>query len=115
MDGFLQAAGVIVTMRNLRNILHSLRTNKWGHQMFLGLTLEMAAPICTCEEDNLTYEFDVDEDLHIRCEKCGVDLFIPSKHVTYEFKFRDKKYPADEKLDTGKDKPSVTDHEPPIA
>lgn len=66
--------------------------------MFKRIVIELAGPICDCDEANISWQPAIlDQDkrplLTLTCETCGTKLVIAAKKFVASFKF-DKGYPG---------------------
>jgi hypothetical protein len=69
----------------------------WRIPVFKKITIHLASPICTCEEQNIQWTLPIDKNkatqLALECKTCGVVLLIPNKKFVAGFQF-DKPYPG---------------------
>lgn len=66
--------------------------------MFKRITIELAGPICTCDEQDLAWQpAGTDKNgkpvLELTCNTCGTKLVVSNKKFVASFKF-DKPYPG---------------------
>lgn len=67
--------------------------------MFKSITFNLSEPLCTCDEQNLTWCFDFNintQPLVLSCKTCDAKLYLPYKILRAGFKF-EKPYPGVEK------------------